>query len=394
MNTKDLITVTLTKIGLLIEKTRSIYNYIDKKTEISLEDIELQKKIEDAYSILIKFKTDFNRFSDFIGPQDLEMINEKVNKLEKLIEQISDNITLSTGYYRRHTDDLLKISLSLPAIDSLTFYNTGYITPRSLRDLIETLEPNLLSIKNKNIDRILDNSSHSEYIILVDNILKIKNTNNNPISLNELSNITALILDLINNIESRLRKLDVSESIEELEDKAIEIKEQVSLTSNANLIDAFKLEASAHNKEIKEYNTLILTIFVLIIFFLSVLVILVTFTNIFNQIHKFQFYGFYFSFVIFLSALLTYLIRERKRLLTHQHYCRITYLELLALAPYTAQIIDKTKRDELIMQLGERYFQGLNPATQKEEPTSNLPTEKLSEIIKLVQEVKSTVSKS
>ncbi|HEI8440635.1 hypothetical protein R4849_11230 [Acinetobacter baumannii] len=394
MNTKDLIAVTLSKIGLLIEKTRSIHNYFHNKNEISLEGIELDKKREDAYSILINFTKDFNRFSDFIGPQDLEMINEKVTKVEKLIELIYENISLSTGSNRKNIDELLTTSLNLPVIDSLIFYNTGYITPKSLRDLIKTLEPNLLNINNKNIDIILNSSSHSEYIQLIDNILKLKNINSIAIGINEQTRIVVLIHEIINNIETRLRKLDASESIKELEDKAIEIKEQVSLTSNSNLIDAFKLEASVHNKEIKEYNSLILTIFVLIIFFLSLLIILVTFTTLFNHIYKFQFYGFYFSFFIFLSALLTYLIRERKRLLNHQHYCRITYLELLALAPYTAQILDKTKRDELIVQLGERYFQGLNPAIKNEETASNLPTEKLSEIIKLVQEVKSTVSKS
>lgn len=180
-------------------------------------------------------------------------------------------------------------------------------------------------------------------------------------------------------------------AVQDLEEKAVEIKEKVGLRSNDKLIDAFIREANLHVKEISDYNKLILTLFSIIIFTLSSLVILTLTTNIFNEIKKIQFYGFYISLFLFLTALLTYLIRERKRLINHQHYCTISHLELLALAPYVAQIDDKNKQDDLIVLLGDRYFKGPNPSQNNDEATSNITTSKLSEVIKLVQEVKTTL---
>ena len=115
-------------------------------------------------------------------------------------------------------------------------------------------------------------------------------------------------------------------------------------------------------------------------------------TNYFNSVLNFHFYGFYISLFLFLSGLLAYLVGERKRLLNHQNYCKISYLELLALAPYVAQISDKVKQDDLVIQLGERFFKGPNfSITNSTNNSDNITTAKLNEVIKLTQEITATL---
>lgn len=391
MNTINSIESSLNKISILTTNRLPINDYLRYENGSDGEDIEIYKEREHAYNLLKKFINDFNNFSDFLDADDLSNIKYKISNLESFLVGILDNQPFDFGKNKDLSSKILSTIFSLPDILQLTFYNTGRVNRKSIIELLKHINLSVFVFQNIDIDRVLKSATIDENRQMVNLLIQIKNAEVIPIGAIELSNLILKLSELFREINERLRKINVSESIEQLEDKAIEIKENVGLSSNSNLIEVFKNESSSDNKKIFIYNISIFCIFSLSLLSLLSLICLSIFTEIFKKSLSFHFYGFYISFFLFLSALLAYLIKERKRLLNHKYYCTITYLELSALPMYTVQINDKTKQDDFIIHLGDRYFKGPNPSTSNDDITNNITTSKLTEAIKLAQEVKSTL---
>ena len=384
MNTSSEIYRYLESIKLRLESGLTVNQPIN----INEKDINLSRTIEVSKNHLNNYIDEYILYCDFIKDDDLNRILKIVTIISTLLDDFENTPVNDSQAKLRLIGQILDNISRLESITNFNFYNNRRISLRSILNLINLVSQKIEVFKDLNIKNILDNANTSELEEIVSTFIKIHNGG---------SNYDYLARDVVNAqkvfqlIIDRIRKLEVTETIEVLEEKAVDIKEKYGLYSNENLIEAFKKEGNLHVKEISDYNKLILTLFSIILFTLATLAILSLTTNIFNEIKKIQFYGFYISLFLFITALLTYLIRERKRLLNHQHYCTISHLELLALAPYVAQIDDKSKQDDLIVLLGDRYFKGPNPSTSNDEGPNNITSSKLSEVIKLVQEVKSTI---
>ncbi|WP_171499136.1 hypothetical protein, partial [Acinetobacter oleivorans] len=100
-----------------------------------------------------------------------------------------------------------------------------------------------------------------------------------------------------------------------------------------------------------------------------------------NEIN-WQSYIFYLSFYITLTGYLTYLIKERVRLLNIKTYCDKTWLEITALSYYMAEF----KQDEVVklkMQLADKYFAGPNiESSNIKELSPELTTNLIMELLK------------
>ncbi|MDC4361034.1 hypothetical protein NQ651_17775, partial [Acinetobacter baumannii] len=97
--------------------------------------------------------------------------------------------------------------------------------------------------------------------------------------------------------------------------------------------------------------------------------------------------------ILIITGFLTFIIKERARLVNHAHYCKISYLEIRALSDYCSELEEKSKIDDLKIKLADRYFRGPSPIGEVSSDINNvsLITSKLSEISKAVQEVKSAI---
>ena len=184
----------------------------------------------------------------------------------------------------------------------------------------------------------------------------------------------------------------LDKKVEKLGQEEIEVKRKIASQSNSKLQQVFDTEAKSLNLKINKLHDAIFAFFgllLLVIFTASVMV----YTHEDLKIERY--YIFYLSTFLTVSAILTYLIKERNRIVKYQHYCQISYLEISALADYTAQLNDKEKVDELKIQLANRYFVGPNNQGNHSDENHdfNIISSKLGEIVNALKDFKSLSGK-
>jgi len=375
----------------ILDKTATglpVKPYVDNPDQISFA---FKHEIARRNDKLQAFIHEFNIFNSFIDDATLGNILISLRKILLHINVLNGLPITDLEQASIEGGGLLEEINQLPDIYNSHFYNTGNINIPAIKSLLIRIQDSLQLFGDLNIDLILSEANYSELNDILLSILAIHNEYVFSPDSPHLPRLSLEAYKVLKAVSDKSKKIESTNTIEELGAQAIEIKEKFGLVSSEQLIEAFRKEALSYEKDIKTYNELILTVFSIIIFILAILVILVMFTDFLHEIKVIQFYGFYISLFIFLSTFLTYLIRERKRLLNNQHYSNISHLELLALPLYVAQLSDKTKQDDLIVHLSSRYFLGPNPSSNNEEATNNITTDKLSEVIKLAQEIKSTM---
>lgn len=347
--------------------------------------------IAERHNELRTFIHEFNIFKSFV---DDSVLRDILKSLKKVLMHINNLIALPISDVKQaeiERDRLLEEIHELPLIYNFHFYNTGNINIPALKSLIIRIQDSLQLFSDLNIDLILSEANYSELNDILSKILEIHNeyvfAPESPL----LPRLTLEAYKTLKGVSDKSKKIELNDSIVELEDRTIKMKQSVDLSGNSDLFNAFKTEADSFTWKIISYNVAVLSILVLVLISLSLLVFIMIFTPDFKFIKDYHFFGFYISFFFFISVLLAYLIKERSRLISHQYYCKITYLELLAMVPFTTQIQDSVKVDDLKIRLAERYFLGPNRMLNSLDPNSSITTSKLSELIKLAQEVKSTI---
>ncbi|MDC5602455.1 hypothetical protein OFM92_05840 [Acinetobacter baumannii] len=378
----------IAEIRVKTERGLPVKPYDENPDNISFA---LKHEISRAQDKLNSFFYEFSTYNSFIEEKTLEEIASSLNKILSNINTLIDLPISDTQQAVKYRGELLREITNLPVVFNLHLYNTGNINIAALKTLILRINSTFDLFSDLNIDSILSDANFIELNDIINCIVAIHNEYIvNPES-PFFPKLTIEAYKVLKLVSDKSKKIELNDSIEKLEDKTIIMKQKIDLSGNSNLFDAFKNEADSFNWKIISYNTAILLILISVLTSLSLLIFIMIFTPDFKFIKDYHFYGFYISFFFFLSILLAYLIKERSRLISHQYYCKITYLELLAMVPFTTQIQDSIKIDDLKIRLAERYFLGPNRMQNSSDPTSSVTTSKLSEVIKLAQEVKSTI---
>lgn len=351
-------------------------------------EFTLNRTIEAANTKLNRLINEFSVYSDFITGQDLQVIYVNIEKISNLLTKISHTPVENYEKINELSKEVLEKIARLPDINDLFFSPNSHISHASLLHLFNLVNSNIQAFTDSDINYVLNYANFQELQEISNILISIHNARDNS---QLLAQEVVKAQKAFQSIIDKAYKLEAAVSVKDLEEKAVEIKENIGLKSNDVLIDVFKNAAGTDDIKILAYNIFIFSIFILSLLSLIFLIYLTLCTDVFIKPLTIHFYGFYISFFLFLSGLLTYLIKERKRLLNHKHYCTITHLEISALPMYTWQLNDKNKQDDLIIHLGDRYFKGPNPSASNDDITTNITTSKLSEVIKLAQEVKSTI---
>ncbi|MDC5279707.1 hypothetical protein OHW77_05830 [Acinetobacter baumannii] len=375
----------------ILDKTATglpVKPYTDNPDQISLA---LKHEIAKCHDKLRAFIREFNTFNSFIDNDTLRNILISLRKILLHINVLNGIPITDQEQASIEGSGLLQEINQLPEIYNLQFNKTDNINIPAIKSLLIRIQDSLQLFSDLNIDLILSEANYSELNDILSRILAIHNEYVFAPESPHLPMLTIEAYKVLKEVSDKSKKIELNESIVELEDKTIKMKQSVDLSGNSGLFDAFKTEADSFRWKIICYNVAILSILILVLVSLALLVFIMIFTPDFKFIKDYHFYGFYISFFFFLSVLLAYLIKERSRLISHQYYCKITYLELLAMVPFTTQIQDSVKVDDLKIRLAERYFLGPNRMLNSLDPTSSISTSKLSEVIKLAQEVKSTI---
>lgn len=373
------------------EKTKNglpIKPYDQDPNQVSMG---MRREIDLAQSKLYTFLKEIESFGNFIDDIQFSYIKTALEKILEYIDSIIENPITNLLTNINERQELLNEINNLPVITSLDFYNTGEVNIPSLTFLIDYINQIFETFSEFDIPYILNNANIPELNDLINAFVSIHNEYKTYQNSPSLPKLTIIAYNLLQSIVDKTKKTELNDSIEKLQDTTIKMKNRVGLAGNSNLFISFNDEANSFKWKIISYNIAILLILILVLISLSLLIFVMIFTPDFKFIKDYHFYGFYISFFFFLSVLIAYLIKERSRLISHQYYCKITYLELLAIIPFTTEIEDSVKVDDLKVRLAERYFLGPNRMLNNSDPTSSITTSKLSEVIKLAQEVKSTI---
>lgn len=378
---------TFKDINDLLEQTQLNegfpFNEYDHGQDSDEPSLELRRKIFEAKSILDKFILDFKKFGIFLDENNLRSISSDLNILITKIDECNNTPKNNKNLRSSLAYDILKIINNLPDITKLNFYNTGSIKNNTLLELIYFVSKTHEAFSILDIQLILNNATVSEINEIIDQFTSI---HNETLKSTEFSPSSIKIINtykLLERISERSKRLEISQTINSLEEKAISMEKSIGLSANSGIFDAFKNEADSFKWKIIIYNIVIILFFLLILSTLLFLVFIMMFSDNFKYIKEIQFYGFYISLILFLSGFITYLINERSRLLKQQYYCKISYIELISLIPYATQINDKSKIDDLKINLAERYFQGPNFDSKIDDSKPS----QLNEIIKLIKEI-------
>lgn len=339
-----------------------------------------------------KLKSRLNQiipFINFLQTNDIDNLNNKLESITNLIDLLNDTPLTDTDKRNQIGQQIYTLIDDIPDISNLSFYFNDNINPKELIHLIKLVSLKHNAFNGLNIEEILNNTNISEIKDITNKFISIHNSHRNSDD-QIISSAIISAYKMLEEVSDRIHKEKVSESIEKLEEKSIKIKEAVGIGENTLIFESFKNEAESLTTKIEKYNRLIVGIFIGIISSLLILILAMFFCDHINYIKEIQFYGAYISLFLFLSGLITYFVKERSRLLQHQNYCRITYLELISLIPYTEGIEDENKVNDLKIHLADRYFQGPNQGSDTANKESDdISISKLNEIIKLLQDLKS-----
>ncbi len=247
---------------------------------------------------------------------------------------------------------------------------------------------NLNDIFNINLYSKLDQFNKekvSEAIIGLRNVIgensispNEQNDSSKNVYLETLSSINEL-----NNLRSQVEEIKDSHEI------LTRIKENKAYENTYELNNGYINEVDRLYKEINSLNRIIIILFMGIVAIITTKLSLIIFLqDFFKDIYNFLTY---LSLLVSFSALLTYLIKERSRLIRLHDFFNLTALKLRTLPQYMREL-DSTQRQELIVALSSSFFMGsdkLPPENTNQESNLNENLPKIvADIIKLINDQK------
>lgn len=331
------------------------------------------------------FIDNFNNFGNFLQDSDLSEIKHNIKEIRLTLDQIiettindKDNATLI----------LHKIN-KLPNIRKFKFFSSEKVTLENLITLSEEVSNFLNLLQIHDLNDFFKELSNDEIKKCREFLIEFYNMENSTSPKNSTKIIE--INDYFKNLLQHKKSNEIDENIEKASQKLTTLKTKIGIDSTSKLVEAFNMEANAIDPKISTLSSIIISIFIALIL-LFIFLLIITFNGIdFSFPSNLYFYHFYISFFLIVTGLLTYLIKERTRLVKHQHYCKITSLEIIALSEYIAQIDSNDKAEDLIIYLADRYFKGPNLSTEtaSESFDIHLISSKLSELTKIIENIKS-----
>lgn len=389
-----------TTINLLIKRIENISSYIHEKapstdtlyrgggTDYILAKLEILKKNLSLLSL--KGKEDCLAI--------LNLLNDRVSSIKELLDKAEN-----------HPDEIIELFdigikysdyQELDGVDGSIFINLEYDTSKILS--LEELEDLLSQIKHSYPDlkispyvkiqyqkaKELEKSAISEKIIILRNeTLK-----------NKTAQEEAYVKNLVFDLNLLVSSVGLDDQVTKI-NNASDILDQITANETAKNIS--KIENGYQKEANKLYWPILLLNIVIIFIFLIIITIIslkfyAYFYQVINTNHKsegiLQFliqigkrpedFIFFFSLIFSISALETYLIRERKRLIKLRDYFLFCDLELSSMPQYMREL-NLEQRQNLYIDLSKSYFKGGDHESKQE----NENTDSISDVLKKVEEL-------
>lgn len=304
-------------------------------------------------------------------------INNDISKSAPLSEFISELNILANNF------DINFIK----EIKNINYYYTDNLTENDFYFIFNDLVDYGIDIGKFLPKEIYKDSNKNNQILIIKKLIELKNiVFNKNIEHRDLK--IQVIIDQLQDITDaynlKKRTEDTNKTIDQ-------IAENITKENTGGLDEIYKDNAAALDKKINDLNNIILLLFVIIIIFIVVKLGLTLFNyNEFTKIYNLIPFA---SLIIACSALLTYLIKDRNRLIklyTHYDMC---HRELSTLPEYMREL-DSDQRKQMYIDLSTNYFRGGNlniEASQNNKSEIETLKTSISDLTKLVSEIKGTL---
>ncbi|MDX8154381.1 hypothetical protein SLJ62_02310 [Acinetobacter pittii] len=347
-----------------LNRTLRMNSFIQKIANF-LPYVQLKHIILTLHAILSKLPLDDDNLNE-------EKIRTYISEFHSISNELSrlTNVDFQSYYYDKKTEADLKNLLD--AIED--YFKTYEIDfPSNIKEL---------AIKVFNHE-LVDDKVHEK---IINDLVKVFN-----LSKTNLDESAALLKELylsLRETDLDLQANKFSHQVNEHTKEYKEARENLGLKENSGLIDIFKNDSENYTWPIRFYTVSIVSVFFGICYFINDKIVH------FEKNQDWHLYLFFSTVILTLSGLLTFLIRERSRLIALQTYCKKYHLELTALPNYLAELSPEQAR-ELRIELAKIYFKGYDDNAKTDGRESNISqlSSTLDQVVKSISEIKNILSK-
>ncbi|WP_151798869.1 hypothetical protein [Acinetobacter calcoaceticus] len=346
-----------------IEEMPSLIDFIDKVDSITFPNVNSFNKIKWIEkdrpvftSLISNIKDKKQFFSDKSLERALEILDRIKTRLEVVKRLINTELLNSDeqAQLRFFSDDNYELMMEY-YIGNITFsYDTNMVLGGEDFNIITT------EIKSKyrffdldsNYNELYEKLPEKEKEYVSRKIIELRNITNHA-STYKIDEVNSYIKEL----DYLLNKKEVLSSAKNIIDTntiANNLKENITVILNSDFANEYKNLADNLDKEAASINYLIIFLFVIIILIVLFKLIFVSLYNItsFTLVS-----AAWLAFIFSITALLGYLIKERKRLNNLREYYRTIQIELTALPKYIGEF-SSDQRVAMLVNLSTNYFKG------------------------------------
>lgn len=334
-----------------------------------------------------EFIAEFQRISNLIAFDKLALVLHYLLELEELSKNALQLLAHSTAENYELTNaaiDKVNKHLDTPLdLDSLDLKYSDKVNLSDIKYVYDQIKNHIPFDEQGEIFTYIQSTSDQEKLKFISmRLLDLFELCKRPITLDQSNRIKQITKQIEN-------AANISNSVTQVQEIAQQFKENVSKLASDSLLRLYDTEANKLEKQIYRLNFWIICCITIVILTMCLkLIFIIILSDFFKDVWNFS------SFVLLIfsfSALITYLIKDRNRLIKlHNHY-NLNSLELAALPSYMGEL-DKTQRKELYISLAPNYFRGIYPETGKtEDPQKNeleSITKTINDIQKILQETK------
>lgn len=377
------------------------------------ENIGLTSGMRGEWNINIKRRINYyieelQQYIVFFKEEDLSTI---INYLQNLAINLQEVIQIlfeseeHTYQYINEKLNSLKIFLDYSLdLESLDFEYKDYINDtdiNKLYNLINDVLPNFDS-EEEIFSFIIGGKDLNSKKFISLKLVELYNLQKQQTSPEKARGIEKVLSEIDNYLQLQRPATEVQDlvdqaksTLDQIQQEKKQINENISIGNNIELIKSYSTEATKLQKTIKCRENIILLLFGIII-----LLFIFKFYILFSDYHDIKLLGTnyinffekpwnllsFLTLIFSLSALLTYFIKDRSRLIRLHNHFNLKWLELSALPHYMNELTPK-QRQELYINLAPNYFKGLYPDKENNTETQNNSVDSLSKALDSILKV-------
>lgn len=327
---------------------------------------ELSKKEENMSASCLAYfstiKSGFYYIHKYIQTR-LSLFGENIELSLPIYERIFNMFIMLKEDIIKNTNSFEERSLDDSHYFELFVSDEVFMIPYRKRSILNNYEFEIIyrELLDKNLDigniidiNIFNNIETSNKNTLSETIINLKNVYSQSFTLPDKGiNKYQIYLDTLKSIQDLNQLKSQINEIKDSHDLLEKVKTNTAIENTYELNNGYKEIAKKLRKNINLLNRIIILLFIAIVSIITIKLIFITLFQVFFE-NALNFLT-YISLILSITALITYLIKERNRIIKIHDYFNLTHLELNTLPKYMREL-DSKQRQDLVIQLSSNFF--------------------------------------